>query len=232
MERGEETTSVPREDGLSADRGRKSATVTEVVDGDTINIFPAINGNDEVRLIGMDTPETKDPSEEIESYGPEASAYAVSKLTGVDVELEFDQERTDQYGRLLAYLYPAGRLMFNVELVEEGYAQAYHYPPNTRHEDRFAAAQDEARSAGLGIWGLSERQQCKLADRGNGIGEGTPGCVVEAPPEPTPIQSGGDLDRSEFRRNASPARRRPRPPGTGLPNCEARLGSSPASSSC
>jgi micrococcal nuclease len=172
----------------------------EVVDGDTINISPAINGNDEVRLIGMDTPETRDPSEEIEPYGPEASAYAVSKLSGVDVELEFDQERTDQYGRLLAYVYPAGGEMFNVDLVEEGYAQAYPYPPNTRYEDRFAAAQDEARDAGLGIWGLSESQQCKLADRGNGIGEGTPGCIVEASPDPdpTPIQSGGDLDCSDF----------------------------------
>lgn len=192
--------SEPKPEQEERDRFDATATVTEVVDGDTINISPAINGNDEVRLIGMDTPETKDPSEEIEPYGPEASAYAVSKLSGVDVELEFDEERTDQYGRLLAYVYAAGRPMFNVELVEKGYAQAYPYPPNTRYEDRFAAAQDEARSAGLGIWGLSERQQCKLADRGNGIGEGTPGCVVEAPPEPepTPIQSGGDLDCSDF----------------------------------
>ncbi len=182
------------------DRFDATATVTEVVDGDTINISPAINGNDEVRLIGIDTPETKDPSEEIEPYGPEASAYAVSKLTGVDIKLEFDEERTDQYGRLLAYVYPVGESMFNVDLVEEGYAQAYPYPPNTKYEDRFAAAQDEARAAGLGIWGLSERQQCKLADRGNGIGEGTPGCVFEAPPEPdpTPIPSGGDLDCSDF----------------------------------
>jgi micrococcal nuclease len=200
--------SEPKPEQQERDRFDATATVTEVVDRDTINITPAVNGNDEVRLIGMDTPETKDPSEEIEPYGPEASAYAVSKLSGVDIELEFDQERTDQYGRLLAYVYPAGGEMFNIDLVEEGYAQAYPYPPNTRYEDRFATAQDEARDAGLGIWGLSESQQCKLADRGNGIGEGTPGCVVEASPEPdpTPIQSGGDLDCSDF---ASQWRRRP-----------------------
>jgi micrococcal nuclease len=192
--------SEPKPEQQDRDRFDATATVTEVVDGDTINISPATNGNDEVRLIGMDTPETKDPSEEIEPHGPEASAYAVSKLSGVDVELEFDQERTDQYGRLLAYVYPAGGEMFNMDLVEEGYAQAYPYPPNTRYEERFAAAQDEAREAGLGIWGLSESQQCKLADRGNGIGEGTPGCVVEASPEPDPtlVQSGGDLDCSDF----------------------------------
>jgi micrococcal nuclease len=185
------------------DRFDATATVTEVVDGDTINISPAINGNDEVRLISMDTPETKDPSEEIEPYGPEASAYAVSKLSGVDIEVEFDQERTDQYGRLLAYVYPAGGSMFNLDLVEKGYAQAYPYPPNTKYEDRFAAAQDEARDAGLGIWGLSENQQCKLADRGNGIGEGSPGCGKDKEPtpnsEPAPSDSGSDLyDCSDF----------------------------------
>jgi micrococcal nuclease len=192
--------SEPKPEQQEHDRFDATAAVTEVVDGDTINISPAINGNDEVRLIGMDTPETRDPDEEIEPYGPEASPYAVSELSGVDIEREFDQERTDRYGRLLAYVYPAGGEMFNMDLVEDGYAQAYPYPPNTRYEDRFAAAQDEARDAGLGIWGLSESQQCKLADRGNGIGEGTPGCIVEASPEPdpTPIQSGGDLDCSDF----------------------------------
>ncbi len=118
----------------------------------------------------------------------------------MDIELEFDQERTDQYGRLLSYVYPANGSIFNVDLVEEGYAQAYPYPPNTKYEDRFAATQDEARNAELGLWGLSENQQCKLADRGNGIGEGTPGCVIEAPrePDPTPFPSGGDLDCADF----------------------------------
>jgi hypothetical protein len=59
----------------------------------------------------------------------------------------------------------------------EGLAQAYPYEPNTtRYEGRFAAAQEQARAAGIGIWGLSLNQQCLLADRGNNIGEGTPGC--------------------------------------------------------
>jgi micrococcal nuclease len=150
-------------------------TVSRVVDGDTIEVSPAVDGNEEVRLIGMDTPETKDPSEEVEPLGPEASAFATDALTGQSVGLEFDVEREDQYGRLLAYVYVADE-MFNEALVEEGYAQAYPYEPNTSYEGRFAAAQEEARAAGLGIWGLTLAQQCLLADRGNGIGEGTPGC--------------------------------------------------------
>jgi micrococcal nuclease len=152
-----------------------TAKVSRVVDGDTIEISPAVDGNEEVRLIGMDTPETKDPSEEVEPLGPEASAFATDELTGQSVGLEFDVEREDQYGRLLAYVYLGGK-MFNEVLVDEGLAQAYPYEPNTRYEGRFAAAQEQARAAGIGIWGLSLSQQCLLADRGNGIGEGSPGC--------------------------------------------------------
>lgn len=190
-------------------------TVTRVVDGDTVEISPTVDGNDSVRLIGMDTPETVDPGEEVEPYGPEASAYVVSRLEGIEVDLEFDEERLDQYDRLLAYVYTIDGEMVNEDLVEEGLAQSYPYPPNTRYEDRFAAAQDAAAIAGLGIWGLAQADSCLLADRGNGIGEGSPGCVVEAePPVPVPgvddepvtdpsipapsAPSGGDLDCADF----------------------------------
>ncbi len=127
-----------------------TVTVSRVVDGDTVEISPGINGIEDIRLIGMDTPETVDPGEEVEPLGPEASSFATEELTGRSVGLEFDVEREDQYGRLLAYVYLGGE-MFNEVLVEEGLAQAYPYEPNTRYEGRFAAAQDEARAAGLGI---------------------------------------------------------------------------------
>jgi micrococcal nuclease len=169
------------------DRGRFDAvaTVREVVDGDTIEVQPAIRGEEEVRLIGVDTPETKDPEEEIEPYGPEASKYTSTELEGEKVELEFDVERKDQYGRVLAYVYPLGEDMFNEDLLELGYAQVYTVSPNDKYEDRFEAAQEEAMDDDIGIWALSHREQCKLADRGNGIGEGTPGCDRQQPaPKP------------------------------------------------
>ncbi len=65
-----------------------------------------------------------------------------------------NEERTDQYDRLLAYVYPQGEEMFNETLLREGYAQVATFPPNTRYEDRFRAAQEEARSARRGLWGL------------------------------------------------------------------------------
>jgi len=175
-----------------------TVTVSRVVDGDTIEISPAIRGVEDVRLIGIDTPETVDPSEEVEPYGPQASAFATRELTGRRVRLEFDQERIDQYDRLLAYIY-AGGSMFNEELVRKGYAQAYPYPPNTTYEAKFAAAQRMARTSGLGIWGLTKAQKCKLADRGNGIGEGTPGCTGSSQRQPGSNPApGADLDCSDF----------------------------------
>jgi endonuclease YncB( thermonuclease family) len=71
------------------DRGRYDAvaTVTRVVDGDTVEIEPDVDGNDSVRLIGVDTPETVDPGEDVEPYGPESSNYATSVLEGGEVEL-------------------------------------------------------------------------------------------------------------------------------------------------
>jgi micrococcal nuclease len=163
--------------GGSGENYDATVTVSRVVDGDTIEISPEVDGKDEVRLIGVDTPETKDPDEGIEPYGPEATAFATDELTGRKVGLEFDVESVDQYERLLAYVYAGGE-MFNEDLLEEGYAQTYPYPPNTRYKGRFEEAQEEARAGGLRIWSLSLEQQCQLANHGNGIGEGSAGCEI------------------------------------------------------
>ncbi|MDP9479211.1 MAG: thermonuclease family protein [Actinomycetota bacterium] len=176
---------VQYESGTSAAHDA-TATVRRVVDGDTVEISPAIDGITGVRLIGVDTPETKEPGCAPQPYGPEASSYAESVLSGQQVELEFDAEKTDRYGRLLAYVYPEGGEMFNEDLLEGGYAQAYPYPPNTRYAERFAAAQEGARAAGLGIWSLGPDQLALLTDRGNGIG--AEGCAPLSPqPEPEPV---------------------------------------------
>lgn len=165
-----------------------TVTVSRVVDGDTVEISPAIDGITDVRLIGIDTPETVDPGEEVEPYGREASTFATGELTGRKVGLEFDAERIDQYDRLLAYVYTGDR-MFNEDLVAKGYAQAYPYPPNTTHELRFEQAQREAKAGDVGIWGLPLNQQCLLADRGNGIGEGSIECDLLAEESASPSAS-------------------------------------------
>ncbi|MCA1739889.1 MAG: thermonuclease family protein [Actinobacteria bacterium] len=183
-----------------------TVTVSRVVDGDTVDITPTVEGKDRVRLIGVDTPETKKPGCEKQPYGEQASSFTESSLSGQEVGLEFDVEKTDRYGRLLAYVYKDGA-MFNETLLEEGYAQVATFPPNVKYVDRFLAAQEAARPAGKGLWGLSAEELATETDRGNGIGgdECTQEATQPAPkqkakttPSPTKSSSSDDLDCSDF----------------------------------
>lgn len=130
--------------------GGGDVLVTRVVDGDTAEML--IEGGEvDVRFIGIDTPETVAPGQPVECYGQEASAYTESRLEGRTVRLEYDVERTDRYGRTLAYVW-IGDELFNERLVAEGYALVTTYPPNVAYVDRFVAAQRAAREAGRGLW--------------------------------------------------------------------------------
>ena len=170
------------------------ATVSRVVDGDTIEVSPAIDGVSDIRLIGVDTPETYGGTE---PYGEQASAFAKERLSGQRVALEFDVERIDPYDRVLAYVWLPDGTMFNTTLVRQGYAQVATFPPNVEYTERFLTAQRQAREANRGLWGLPAGQLCQLADRGNGIGgdcsgsEAAPTPESEPAPSETPSNSGG-----------------------------------------
>ena len=100
--------------GIEAE-GTVSARVVRVVDGDTIEV--SIDGAiDDVRYIGVDTPETVKPGEPVQCYGPQASDFNHELVDGRTVRLEFDAELRDVYGRLLAYVY-AGHRFVNAELL-------------------------------------------------------------------------------------------------------------------
>lgn len=158
-------------DGLpgSGSGAEDEVAIVRVTDGDTVKISPEIEGESKVRLIGVDTPETS-TNRQPEPYGEEAKDFTRRSLEGQNVALEFDVERKDDYGRLLAYAYLTDGTMFNETLLREGYAQVATFPPNTRYLERFEEAQEEAREERLGIWRLSEGELCRLRDRGNGIG--------------------------------------------------------------
>src|SRR5918993_2465401 len=87
----------------------QTVTVERVVDGDTIEVNPAVGGTQDVRLLGVDTPETVDPNEPVQPYGPQASAFTKRQLEGKRVTLVFDRDRTDQYDRALAYVRLGGQ---------------------------------------------------------------------------------------------------------------------------
>jgi micrococcal nuclease len=132
-------------------RERVEARVVEVVDGDTINV--SIGGEvHALRYIGIDSPETQDPNEPVEWMGPEATQANRELVGGKTVYLEKDVSETDQYGRLLRYVFLASGTFVNAELVRQGYAQAISYPPDVKYQDLLIEAQEEARENGRGLW--------------------------------------------------------------------------------
>lgn len=140
-------------DGLWRDEppGSAGAYVTRVVDGDTIEV--RLGGErEDVRYIGVDTPETVEPGEPVRCYGPAASRFNHRLVEGRRVRLVFDRERRDDYGRLLAYVYLGDRLV-NAELLRGGLARTLEIPPNDRFADRFRRLEMGAARAGRGLWG-------------------------------------------------------------------------------
>jgi micrococcal nuclease len=133
-----------------------TALVLEVVDGDTIDIRDDNRGHLRVRVLGIDTPETKKPGSPIGCWGPEATAFAKSTLLGQRVAVIADptQDRTDRYGRTLAYLVRADGWDYSVEAARAGAARSYVYGgvPVSRHS-AITAAEAEARDASRGLWG-------------------------------------------------------------------------------
>ena len=127
--------------------------VTKVIDGDTIEI----DGGVKVRLLGIDTPETKDPRKPVQCFGKQASNETTQLIEGKFVVLEKDVSETDKYQRLLRYVFlplNGGKTLFvNDYLIREGFAKILNYPPDVKYAEQFLQAQENAKIEGLGLWG-------------------------------------------------------------------------------
>jgi micrococcal nuclease len=129
--------------------------VTEVVDGDTVKVrMRARRGTRTVRYIGVDTPESVKPGEPVQCFARQASDFNQRLVEGRGVRLEIGRERTDRYGRLLAYVYVRGRdrRFVNEELLRRGYARTLAIPPNTDRAGRFAVIERRAKREQRGLW--------------------------------------------------------------------------------
>ena len=134
-----------------------NATILKVIDGDTVTVKIA-RKKETLRLIGVDTPETVHPTKGVECFGPEASNF--TKLTlkkDLQVRLVRDVEARDRYQRLLVYIYLQDGTMFNLILVEQGFARAMNIEPNSAFATEFAMREAEARTQQIGLWGACER---------------------------------------------------------------------------
>ncbi len=143
-------------------------TVVRVVDGDTFHCRLSSGEEVKVRLIGVDTPESSDNPkarrdaersgqslEEIIKMGRASAEFTKRVLPkGETVYLEFDVQKTDRYGRLLAYVWLRDGRMLNELIVREGYAMVYTIPPNVKYQERFLEAQRYARENRKGLWSM------------------------------------------------------------------------------
>jgi len=122
-------------------------TVKRVIDGDTL----LLSNRERVRLIGVDTPETKHPQKPVERFGKEAYLFTKRMVEGKEVRLEFDWQKRDKYGRLLAYVYLTDGTFLNAEIIKQGYGFAYTRFP-FKYLEEFRKYEREARDNKRGLW--------------------------------------------------------------------------------
>ncbi|MEX2460912.1 MAG: thermonuclease family protein [Paenibacillaceae bacterium] len=170
----EPSVSISASSSLKLDTPFIAAWVTDVVDGDTIHAV-IDNKNETIRLLLVDTPETKHPTKPIEPFGPEASQFTKDLLTGKQVKLVPDISKRDRYGRLLMYVW-VGDQMVNELLLEKGLARVAVFPPDVKYVEAFRIVQKKAQQAELGIWSLENYV------KDNGFEPD----AVKAPPKSTP----------------------------------------------
>lgn len=144
--------------------------VRHVTDGDTLEL----ENGEKVRYIGIDTPSVRRREDERwvedpEPFAKEATEENRKLVEGKKVRLEFDQEKRDRFGRLLAYVYvrigffgnasydgevflDSHEIFMNAYLIQKGLARPLSVPPNSRYRERFEKLAREAKQKGLGLY--------------------------------------------------------------------------------
>jgi micrococcal nuclease len=145
--------SEPRVAGVTYDRTIKVGygqpiKVAEVVDGDTITLA---NG-ERLRYIGIDTPEEVDKRKPVQCFAREAAEKNKELVEGKTIKFYKDVSEKDQYGRWLGFVYLEDGTFVNLELVKQGYAFAYRYPPDISKTQEFHDTETYARTNQLGLW--------------------------------------------------------------------------------
>jgi endonuclease YncB( thermonuclease family) len=123
-------------------------TVKWVNDGDTIVLA---NGQ-RVRYIGIDTPEIDHENQTAEPFSYAARSFNESLIALKKIRLEFDEERHDPYGRLLAYLFLEDGTFMNARLLQNGLAYCLYRAPNLKYNSILLQSQQNAMNAKIGIW--------------------------------------------------------------------------------
>lgn len=137
------------------DHTKNTFYVSRVVDGDTIRL----SAGEKVRLIGVDTPETRHPTKPVQYFGKEASLFTQGEIERRSVVLDYEANKRDKYGRLLAYVYRSpDRFFLNAEIIKQGYGFAYTRFPFKYMED-FRQYERQAKTEGRGLWQREKKER-------------------------------------------------------------------------
>lgn len=129
----------------------ESAELVKVIDGDTIDVL--VDGEKKrVRYIGIDTPELNYGSAPDECYAQAATNKNRELLSSGSLTLEADVSETDDYDRLLRYVFVDEQSLSH-QLVADGYAKAVYIKPDVSRYAELKRLEDEARTARVGLWG-------------------------------------------------------------------------------
>ncbi len=174
---------------LSGPASAEDAIVTRVVDGDTVDV--RIDGRSQrVRLLNVDAPETKHPERGVECLGPEAEARLKTLLPpGTSVTLQYDEVRTDRYGRTLAAVINSEGVLVNREMARRGLGMAVAYGDNDKFLPDVQAGQKEAISDARGLYAPS--RTCTLPGQ---VAEVARAVEAAQPPASAAQMSVGDLE--------------------------------------
>lgn len=145
-----QTTVEPQDEDV-----RATVTAVRVIDGDTIETEDHGSRRD-VRILGIDTPETKHPTKGVQCFGPQATAETKALLPARSkVVLTFEGERTDRFGRLLAYVRNAEGVDVSAHLAGNGFAHVYglRSPYRVQRTPELLTLEAQARQRRLGLWG-------------------------------------------------------------------------------
>ena len=131
--------------------------VSKITDGDTFYVITSSSEKFKIRLIGIDAPETRNVGVKVrkEYFGKEAKIFVTNLLKNKKVKLTFDVQKTDRYGRILAYVYLENGVFLNQYLVENGFAVVSTFPPNVKFVEVFTKAEKSARNKKLGLWKMN-----------------------------------------------------------------------------
>ena len=128
-------------------------TVTIVYDGDTIQVQLTTGEKEKIRLIGVDAPETGADDKKTRLKALFSKRFAFKFLYKKKVKIEYDWEKRDKYGRLLAYIWTEDGTFFNEFIIRKGFAAAYtRFKYKTEFKERFLQAEEYAKTRGNGLW--------------------------------------------------------------------------------